>query len=102
MSEPVRQRPLQSAGFVMLAIAATDFIIKLIEYMAGDTPLWKMMLGAGIAVLLVDLVAYDRSSVGANLRFATQWLWNGLRQGFTTIWQTIAPLFRRTPPGTNS
>ncbi|MBA4030938.1 MAG: hypothetical protein C0478_08605 [Planctomyces sp.] len=99
MNEPFRQRPLQSAGFVMLAIAATDFIIKFIEYMAGDTPLWKMMLGAGIAVLVVDLIAYDRSYVGSNLRQATQWLWTGLRQGFTTLWQTISPLFRKSPPG---
>ncbi len=58
-----KMRPLRTAAFVMLMIAAIDGIIDLIEKLAV-ADLWKVMAGTGLAVLLIDMVLDKKCAVG--------------------------------------
>ena len=75
-------RGLRTAALVMLGIAAVDGGLDgvecLVGYLAGkpNVDLWPILLGTGLAVLVVDLLIEHRASVAKCCRETTEWIQN--------------------------
>jgi hypothetical protein len=89
MSANGKQRPLQDAGFIVLALAAISGLVTGLEWLIGY-PLWMVLLVLAFLALVIDFLLFDRSSFGELLRSFARWLASGLGQAFQQIWGLVS------------
>lgn len=70
---------LRTSALVMLGIAALDGTLDGVEYLVGwltgrpGVDLWPLLLGLGLAVLVLDLLITYRESIFKCIREAGSW-----------------------------
>ena len=77
---------LRTAAVVMFAIAAIDAVIDGVEYLAGrltgsdPANLWPVLVGTGIALIIVELLSDKRSFLGRKCHDGLEWIGAKLRR----------------------